>query len=600
MKHIIFWWLLFLSGLAYAGNVNEQQARKVAASFLNTSLQSRASGPALQMVLNSENLPSLSERNAAPAYYVFDDTSGKGFVIVSGDDAVRPILAYSFEEDFPQGTLPPNLQEWLKHVRREINDARRNNLQPETSVTQAWNNLRAGNVVVELETARWDQAEPYNQLCPTYNGMNTYTGCTATALAIAMRYHQWPGRGVGTLSAYTTDSYGIRVNSIPLGHPYQWDLMPLDYTGNTPDERNAVATLMRDCAVMLQSDFGPVGSMGTSASTQSIPTGLTKYMGYDKGIYYTERGYHSTDEWYDILKEELDSKRPVIYDGFSPEAGHAFVLDGYTTDNYFSVNWGWSGTYNGYFLLDALEPEGQGAGGGAGTYNLYQGAVIGMQKNIGGTAKEIIQFAQYKDESGRIYNGLSVDGPIETNVPFTLYAGLVTNMGVETVSGQVKCSVTDHTGKEIEVLNTKDISNLSPSYGIVYYPRCTITKPILGGYRIRAFFRSSKASEWTLIRGNEETGSTWELLLTNELSIEESTSFTYNKTDKVIRLTIADETSVTLSDTDGTDLSGLCRKGSDGISVDTSRLPAGSYILTLQKGQERKTLKFSLGTTGTE
>lgn len=248
----------------------------MAASFLNTSLQSRASGPALQMVLNSENLPSLSERNAAPAYYVFDDTSGKGFVIVSGDDAVRPILAYSFEEDFPQGTLPPNLQEWLKHVRREINDARRNNLQPETSVTQAWNNLRAGNVVVELETARWNQAEPYNQLCPTYNGMNTYTGCTATALAIAMRYHQWPGRGVGTLPAYTTGSYGIRVNSIPLGHPYQWDLMPLDYTtGNTLDERNAVATLMRDCAVMLQSDFGPVGSIGTSASTQSIPTGLT-------------------------------------------------------------------------------------------------------------------------------------------------------------------------------------------------------------------------------------------------------------------------------------------------------------------------------------
>ena len=214
MKRIFFWWLLLLSGLAYAGNVNEQQARKVAVSFLNLSPQSRASESALQMVLNSESLSALSERSASPAYYVFDDIASKGFVIVSGDDAVRPILAYSFEEDFPQGTLPPNLQEWLKHVRREINDARRNGLLPDASVTRTWSDLRVGNAVVELETARWNQEEPYNQLCPTYSGRKTYTGCTATALAIAMRYHQWPGRGVGTLLAYTTGSYGIRVNSI--------------------------------------------------------------------------------------------------------------------------------------------------------------------------------------------------------------------------------------------------------------------------------------------------------------------------------------------------------------------------------------------------
>ena len=336
MKRIFFWWLLLLSGLAYAGNVNEQQARKVAVSFLNLSPQSRASESALQMVLNSESLSALSERSASPAYYVFDDIASKGFVIVSGDDAVRPILAYSFEEDFPQGTLPPNLQEWLKHVRREINDARRNGLLPDASVTRTWSDLRVGNAVVELETARWNQEEPYNQLCPTYSGRKTYTGCTATALAIAMRYHQWPGRGVGTLLAYTTGSYGIRVNSIPLGHPYQWDLMPLDYTSNTPDERNAVATLMRDCAVMLQSDFGPVGSTGTGAVAQDIPVKLIEYMDYDKGTYYTERGYHSTDEWYSILKRELDSNRPVIYNGFNQESGHAFVLDGYTADNYFN------------------------------------------------------------------------------------------------------------------------------------------------------------------------------------------------------------------------------------------------------------------------
>ena len=111
-----------------------------------------------------------------------------------------------------------------------------------------------------------------------------YTGCTITALAIVMRYHQWPEKGVGTLPGYQTDTYRVTVPDLPLGHTYDWKNMLLEYPyfGYSQAEATAVATLMRDCGVMLQADFGPVGSSGTAASTFYIPSGLTTYMGYDK------------------------------------------------------------------------------------------------------------------------------------------------------------------------------------------------------------------------------------------------------------------------------------------------------------------------------
>lgn len=86
-----------------------------------------------------------------------------------------------------------------------------------------------GTPVKVLETALWDQSDPYNRLCPEVNGALSLTGCTATALAIVMRYHKWPVRGTGTLPGYTTVSYGAWVDEVKLGHAYDWDNMPLRY-----------------------------------------------------------------------------------------------------------------------------------------------------------------------------------------------------------------------------------------------------------------------------------------------------------------------------------------------------------------------------------
>lgn len=594
MKRFFFLWFLFFSGIVLAGNVSEDQARQIAVSFWQSAPVTRGGIPSLQMVFHSEDLVTRSSVQS-PAYYVFDNTGGPGFVIVAGDDVAMPVLGYSFEHEFSKDNLPANLKAWLEYMRDEVNEARRSGAKAESVVTRAWSQVEVGTPVVELGTAKWNQTDPYNMLCPKVNMQFAYTGCTITALAIVMRYHQWPEKGVGTLPGYQTDTYRVTVPDLPLGHTYDWKNMLLEYPyfGYSQAEATAVATLMRDCGVMLQADFGPVGSSGTAASTFYIPSGLTTYMGYDKRVRTISRNGYTTSEWNSLMQGELESNRPVIYSGFNDNAGHAFVLDGYTDQNYYRVNWGWGGYCDGYFLLTVLDPEGQGAGGSEGGYNMYQDAVIGIQKDDGGAYLEELRYGERFSEQEVC--GLSVDEPVVSGKPFELYVGNLKNTGSGTFTGELLFAVVDKEGNIVEELYVVSLSDLLSSY--YYYPyvgTVTINTPVLPGYRIRAYYRSANTPEWTLIKGNEEDGCVWDLLIADEYSIEETTQLTYNKKSRLLRLLVKDGVSVSLRSSGGSDCSDKCQIQGNEITVDTSLLRDGTYSLTLQKGDDQKTLNFSV------
>ena len=83
------------------------------------------------------------------------------------------------------------------------------------------------------------------------------------------------------------------------------------------EEEEAVAELMRDCAVMIVSNFMPINSAGTGASSYKIPEAVVKYMEYDKSAYCTSRSAYSQPQWLDMLKNELSSGRPIVYSGMA-------------------------------------------------------------------------------------------------------------------------------------------------------------------------------------------------------------------------------------------------------------------------------------------
>lgn len=604
---LLFFLSLLLSGGALsAREVTAEQARQTATRFWQSTPKTRGeAAPAWQLVRDSESAATRSS-GAHPAYYVFDNTAGPGFVIVAGDDVAMPVLGYSFDSEFPSGTLPPNLQAWLDGLRETVNKARATGWKAESHVTQAWASTHGSTPVVKLETALWNQDDPYNRLCPTYQGSPTYTGCTTTALTIVMHYHQWPERGTGSLPSYTTKSYGISVPGFALGHAYDWANMKpkyaYTYQGNASDyeytytaftetEATAVATLMRDCAVMLQSDFGPDG---TGAYTSDIPNRLIDHMGYDRQTRWLYRPNYSTAEWNRIMQDELNNDRPIIYSGYNAQSGHAFVLDGYTNDNYYSVNWGWGGYCNGYFLLTALDPEGQGIGG-SDHYNNDQIAVVGMQPDAGNSAYEELRFVEYTDpETGRTYKGITVEGNIARGETIQIYAGLICNYGNLPFSGEMKVAVTDQDNRIIRDIYTQQIRDLGVNYGYNVYCSLNINFTLRPGYRIRTLYRNDTATEWSIVQGNDEQGCIWDYLIADESTIETSTSLTYNKTERMMRLQVMEGVTATLQASDGTDYSSSCSAEGQEIRIDTSTLPGDTYLLILQKDTERKELLIAL------
>ena len=97
---------------------------------------------------------------------------------------------------------------------------------------------------------------------------------------------------------------------------------------------------------------------------------LRTYFNYSPETQYLYRDSTNLD-WDSVIVAHLDQKIPMYYAGWSvPNInGHAFIIDGYQTEDYFHFNWGWSGSYDGYFYLDNLVPGGN-------NFNLAQELVI--------------------------------------------------------------------------------------------------------------------------------------------------------------------------------------------------------------------------------
>ena len=127
------------------------------------------------------------------------------------------------------------------------------------------------------------------------------------------------------------------------------------YVGDyTTDQANAVAKLMRYCGQSSRMDYSPNGS---GAYVYQQFQGMTAF-GYGSQASNLQRSDYTSEEWDELVLEDLIAGRPVLYSGNDPMAGgHAFVVDGYY-NGLFHLNWGWAGTGNGYFRLNGLVVRG--------------------------------------------------------------------------------------------------------------------------------------------------------------------------------------------------------------------------------------------------
>ena len=355
-RGIIFILILAFAQCVMASVVTPEDAARYAGKFMGMN-----SAPAPDNV----SLQRSASRGGAqdPEYYVFNNPDG-GWVIIAADDRVTPVLAYSTSGSFDSDAdMPDNLSSWMDEVSQTIDAVRNSNEETSAQVSAAWSALRGvgdnpESTRKEIETACWDQNAPYNSLCPKVKirGVETRTaaGCVATAMAIAMRHNKWPEKGTGIIGGYwaTSRLLFVKIDTIE-GREYDWDKMPLtDATrgGWTSEQKQEVAQLMRDCGVMVEMDYTENES---GARMYKIAPAMNEHMSYSDKILEICRASYPVDEWFSIMKNEIDANRVVIYSASSSAGGHAMVCDGYDTDGCkLHINWGWGGQANGFYTLD--------------------------------------------------------------------------------------------------------------------------------------------------------------------------------------------------------------------------------------------------------
>lgn len=377
MKKLLFSFVLLSvwSGVS-AEQISVSQAASIAEKYLGEAVN-------VGQNLAPAKMKGLQMSAESPEYYVFNTDGKKGFVIISGDDELTELVGYSNEGEFRSENAPENLRAWLDGYAAFVRSVRDGESRP---MRASVNN--ATPVVEPLVTTRWNQGEPYNLLCPYDSsvGVTCPTGCAATSMAQLINYHEWPVQGKGTKSY--NSSYG-RLTVDFSKSVYDWANMKDRYESYydedknivnewTDTEANAVAKLMYDCGVALEMGYGPYSS---GAADTEMPLALCNYFNYHADL--ITRDGHTVDEFLARIKEELDNSRPLVFNGQGSGGGHSYIVDGYDSNDYLHVNWGWGGISDGYFNVSYMNPDDLGTGGGSGGFNEMQSIVVAYPDETG-------------------------------------------------------------------------------------------------------------------------------------------------------------------------------------------------------------------------
>ena len=387
MKKLYFSFLLIFIAffqLAKADPIDSTTARQLALRFYqqkaHISIDQRETPQIAQCAKADITIAGTRNTVSRDCYYVVNFNNG--FVIISADDRVEPILGYSTTSTFNTQSMPDNVTYWMDGYRQTIAEMISNDRSASEEVSQHWYNLKhniiesSRNAVGPLVQTTWNQEPYYNNYCPvdaanTYSG-HAVTGCVATAMAQIIRYWEYPTTGSGYHS-YTTygnpeqgyGDYGTLSVNYSEAH-YDYSLMPPSLSSSSSAAQiDAVAKLMYHCGVSVNMNYGPSGS---GAAYAYVPNALMTYFVYPTGIQCIYKEDYTDIAWKNLIKNELDNLRPLIYGGTnSYGSGHAFICDGYDGD-YFHINWGWGGSSDGNFLLSP----------GPGNFNNNQHLIYGI------------------------------------------------------------------------------------------------------------------------------------------------------------------------------------------------------------------------------
>lgn len=360
--------MLFIATI-FAGSakrIDENQAARIAQNFTKHKISTPN-----KIASVSKKAAYAPKANGEPLFYIFNNGNNTGFTIVCGDDRLPGIIGYSDSGDFDSANIPPNFKYWLEQSEQEIK----------------WYYLHGGkeriietkdrSIIPPMLKTYWGQGSPYNVLCSTPQS-HPLTGCIATAMAQVLNYNKWPDAGEGILenpedSTQTFEFSQYKIDYANMLSNYSYN----EYKNGaySEEEVNAVASLMLVCGQASSIKWGVLASGSTDHDMQ---LGLIKYLKYNPGTKLILRDLIGNEKWEDVIYNEIALQRPVLMCGAldTGNKGHCFIVDGYGGEGLFHFDWGWDGSYNGYFALYNLTPDPIDYVYSDNTFNTRQTAII--------------------------------------------------------------------------------------------------------------------------------------------------------------------------------------------------------------------------------
>ncbi len=322
--HKFFQKSLFLSLILFscmalqAEKPNAEGALKTAQDFFKSDTRQLVPAKTIQPIALIQRYKSPESKHAS--VFVFQNQTN-GFVIVAQNNGESAVVGYSPNGVFDATTLPQQLKALLSLYEDSIG--------MNAAVTAKI------KMATPVMTPLLDEKGiSLNQFGHETVG-NCPTGCVATAFTQVMCYYQYPSKGKGS-HCYTHTTYGQLCA----------DFENTTYNWNNPTSED-YQLLSYHVGIAMDMNY-------CGAKLGSFISGSAPYKwGYEKAMstyfrYFLRNG--STESYF--IKNEIDNRRP-IYVELPGDPGHAVVLDGYDTDGFFHINFGWGGQYNGYYVLNS-------------------------------------------------------------------------------------------------------------------------------------------------------------------------------------------------------------------------------------------------------
>lgn len=445
-----------------------EQLRSIAVAQL--SADSRAKG------LRRQGKGELKVFLQTPALTVMGYDKG-GFVVLTNDDMAKPVLGVS-TTPYAKGQNPAF--DWYL---RAAGSAVSVSLQSRIPVAQSI--VPSGDFPKKVEPllkTTWDQTSPYNdKLKKDVYGHSYLTGCVATAMAQIMRYHRYPSRGTGSHS-YSSNGETLKADFSSVD--YQWDKMRESYSlgAYSEEEGQAVAELMRQLGVAVEMIYEPNLS---SSYTSKAEYALVNYFNYNANLNRYTRNFYSEEEWMNLIYTELAAGRPIYYSGADSNwnNGHAFVIDGYREDGLVDVNWGWSGSQNGYFDIGVLTP------GRSSDFSYYQDMIVGIQPETFGTWKSHVMLYYDSELAIEKFSKRSID----------VAAFKVWNVTSYTVKGILSLAI-EGNGQTRDLV-TKELEEEESYWKEYQLGMVSLPKDLPDGdYTVFLRFKDGRDADWQIVR----------------------------------------------------------------------------------------------------